>query len=375
MSGVEHPQELPAGARDPAQREPEAPGAAEESDQSRKRRGVSIPAQRPGEAHVELQSVDGPPGRFDDPALDQQAESRTRMRRGVHATTATELLLSLPSFVFSLAVMIVAGQLVATITGAAVWAYVIVAGWLASGLLALWRPVENVVAVVVMRLRRPTLRENEVLESAWTAVTQAAGSRGSYRLWVEESETVNGSATTGHTIAVTRWALKLPPRQLEAILAHELGHHLAGHTWTGFLGYWYALPGWLAWKAAWFLLWLVLAILSHMGWLGSLLALAVVAGVVCAGLTAVTQFPPVLLLFALPFLQAFVMRRGELYADRVAARLGYGQPMLEVLYQFLEEGEDVARREARWRERLLASHPPVATRIRALERYLSQLES
>lgn len=372
MSGVEHPQELPADAQDRAEREPEAPGAAEESDRSSQQRGVSIPAQRSGEAHVEPPSADGPPGRFDDPALDQQAESAVRMRRGVHATSFTELLLSLPSFGLSLVVMIGVGQLAATITGVTVWVYVIVGAWLASGLLALWRPVENVLAVV-MRLRRPTLREQEVLDTAWTAVAQAAGVRGTYRLWVEESETVNAAATGGHTIAVTRWALKLPPRQLEAILAHELGHHLAGHAWAGFLAYWYALPGRLARFAAWFLLWLLLGVLSHMGWLGGLLILALTACVVYVGITTVAAFPWLLALFALPFLQSFVMRRGELHADRVAARLGYGQPMLEVLYEFLEEGHDVAHREARWRERLLASHPPVATRIRRLELYLRTL--
>jgi Zn-dependent protease with chaperone function len=35
---------------------------------------------------------------------------------------------------------------------------------------------------------------------------------------------------------------RLSPVQLEAVLAHELGHHLGGHPWASLLRYWYSLP-------------------------------------------------------------------------------------------------------------------------------------
>lgn len=371
MSGVEHPQEVPAGERETA-----ASAPPDGADRSQKRHGVSIPAQRPGEAHGDRRSVDGPLGRFDDPATGRPAAERPGMRRGVHATSATQLLLSMPRFLLSLIVVLALGQLVAAITGAIVWVYVIVATWLGSGPLVLWRPVENAVAVVVMRLRRPTLRESEVLDSAWIAVTRSAAIEGrAYRLWVEESDEVNATAAGGRTIAVSRWALRLPSRQLEAVLAHELGHHLAGHTWIAILGYWYSLPGRAAMAAVRFLLWLIVDLFEGLGVLGIILGIVVAIAVLGLGVVTLVSVPLLLVAAVQPFLYALTMRQGELYADRVAARLGYGEPLVEVLYRSLEEGEDVDHWMAGWRERALAPHPPVASRIRALETYLRQLPS
>lgn len=368
MSGVEHPQGLPADERELAA--PTPPGGFEYPHEQQ---GVAVPAPRPGEVQDERPPVEELPGRFDDPAAGWQQAARPAMRRGVHATTATELLLNIPSFLLSLLVVYLVAQLVAAISGATVLVYVIVAAWLGSGLLVVWRPVEDAVAVVVLRLRRPTPGEQQVLDAAWSAVSQSAGVDGdAYRLWVEESDEINAIAANGRTIAVTRWALRLPPRQLEAILAHELGHHLAGHTWIAFLGYWYSLPGRAAKAVVWFLLWLIVGVSFQFGWIGALLGVTFALAVLCVGAVAVLYFPPLLLVFALPFLLALVMRHGELHADRVAAQLGYGQPLLELLHQDLEEGYDVRRQAAGWRARALSSHPAVASRIRALELHLRQ---
>ena len=60
-----------------------------------------------------------------------------------------------------------------------------------------------------------------------------------YSLWIQDSDDVNATPTPGHTVAVTRWALyTLPPAHLEAVLAHELSHHLGGRAWLSLLSFW-----------------------------------------------------------------------------------------------------------------------------------------
>jgi STE24 endopeptidase len=291
------------------------------------------------------------------------------MRWGIHATTVAELVLHLPGFLLSLLIVSLAGTMLSIAAGSGAWLIGVVTIWLLGGVVAVWRPVEDLIAVVVLRLRRPTLKEEKQLDAAWRAVTRAAGlERDSYRVWVEEIDYVNAIAAAGHTVAVSRLALGLPPRQLEAVLAHLLGHHVAGHTWAALLAHWYSLPGRL-----------VLAAVRPLFdadpaevWIDGKELAKVIAGIALAAVAMLTAiaFPPVLLLLAVPFLIAWTRRRGELHADRVAADLGYGPPLIELLYEDLAEGADEQHREASWRSRAVATHPSMATRIRALETYL-----
>jgi Zn-dependent protease with chaperone function len=253
-------------------------------------------------------------------------------------------------------------------------AVLLVALWILSGLLIFWPPMEDYLAKYFFRLRRPTMLEQQKLDIAWRAVCSRLNINPQYyKLWVEESDSVNGYAMAGRSIAVTRWTLNtLTPRQLQAVLAHELGHHRGGHPWAGLVAFWYALPGRLAVAA-------VRAVLrkaAQVPALGCLIAAVLLLGVAGMFLNSllfhhgygwmVYSILPILV----PIPLAWFSRRGELMADQVAADLGYARDTVGLLYDLQAQGEDVARRAAGWRGALYSPHPSIADRITALERYL-----
>lgn len=124
------------------------------------------------------------------------------------------------------------------------WGVVVIGVWVASGPVILLKAVEEAIMKGREALRLPNEDERRRLAESWAAVTKAAGVHPSdYSLWVQKSPRVNAYAAAGHTVAVTEAAVQnLSPAQLEAVLAHELGHHLGGHAWASLLRYWYSLP-------------------------------------------------------------------------------------------------------------------------------------
>lgn len=245
--------------------------------------------------------------------------------------------------------------------------------WVLSGLLIVLPATEDYVAKYLCRLRKPTLLEQQKLDVAWRAVCARAGVDPRYhKLWVEESDSVNGVSVAGRSVAVTRWALNnLPPRQLQAVLAHELGHHSGGHPWATLLVFWYAQPARL-----------MLAVIQALLRLGSQITVlgclvAAFIGLMIGGLLLQSLVLGgwgwtlyALLPFVVPVPLAWMSRRSELVADRVAADLGYARDTIAFFYDLQSQGEDVARRAAGWRGALYATHPPIADRIRTLERYV-----
>jgi Zn-dependent protease with chaperone function len=217
-------------------------------------------------------------------------------------------------------------------------------------------------AMALLRLSRPTDAEHAYLRSLWDTVTAAAGVDGSrYTLRIQESAQINAYAAGGHTVAVTRWSLQaLPPHQLAAVLAHELGHHLGGHAWSLLLFSWYSLPARAVLRCARIVTRFTLTLLAFTSALGFLM----VASFLAVGALVVVGGVPWLLLLALipPVLAAFA-RHGELRCDRLAAELGYGPALIEVL-QHSAVDDPTSRRG------LLATHPTGSRRIRALEHHL-----
>ena len=119
----------------------------------------------------------------------------------------------------------------------------VVAIWTALGALTFVAPAERVLGRVVLRLRAPDARQQALLDPAWRAVCRRAGvAPDRYLLRVQRSSAVNASAGGGHLVAVTSGALDGRGVPLEAILAHELGHHLGGHAAMGLLLAWYRGP-------------------------------------------------------------------------------------------------------------------------------------
>lgn len=129
---------------------------------------------------------------------------------------------------------------------------------------------------------------------------------------------------------MTRTALACPPHQFEALLAHELGHHLGGHSKVGILTAWYQKPAAIA--------------ANHVPVIGRVIALSFYAN-------------------------ASIGRQSELKADLSAARLGYGPALLQLFNGWQAEGHDDAQKNLKLLERVASSHPPVHKRIRNLETF------
>ena len=243
----------------------------------------------------------------------------------------------------------------------------LVPAWLASGGIIFWSSAEAGFARWVLRCRRPTGQEHALLAPLWAEVTARAGVDGArYSLWIEPSPQVNASASTGRVVTVTDWALHTQPSQsLAAILAHELGHHVQGHAWSRLLVLWYSIPCRVAVRvvrmAARIALHTIRAF-STAGWLMTVFFLLLF------GMGLLATAPYVLLLIVVPYAAAYAARVGEVRADRYAARIGYGEPLLQILR--MRQHEEALAPQPSGLTRVLATHPPTTERIRSLEAVL-----
>jgi Zn-dependent protease with chaperone function len=262
--------------------------------------------------------------------------------------------------------------------------------WTVSALLVVARPVEAVLARLLFRdLRRPGPAELARIAPALERVCRRAGDDpGRYLLRVQENRQVNAFALGGHVLAVTRVALDLPDDMLEAVLAHEVGHHRHLHPLAIILGWWYLLP----FEAAERLLRAIRRVTRALarafsrlnqqlggvsggravdGALGMLVLLAALGVLVVAGSLLLVALgllwlPLALLVRLARVLGAALSRAGEYAADRHAAELGYGPALLRVLELFVP-AERSARRP-RGLAALLRSHPTCEARMLAVGR-------
>src|SRR6266540_4358305 len=109
--------------------------------------------------------------------------------------------------------------------------------------LLLLRGVEARFARLLFRVRRPDEAELRRIGPVWRRACRRAGVEPTdYTLRVEDSQLNNAFALGAHFVAVTRRALELPDELLEAVLAHELGHHRDLHPLAATLGWWYLMP-------------------------------------------------------------------------------------------------------------------------------------
>ncbi|WP_116111870.1 zinc metalloprotease HtpX [Austwickia chelonae] len=312
-----------------------------------------------------------------------------RSIEGVHVSSVVTLLAAAPWTALGFVAFTCIGMVVDLVrpgSGETVlWSLILV--WAFSGLLALQRAGETILAKVLFGWRRPTPGELAQLAPAWQAVTARAGVDPSrYSLWIADLKYANAAAAGGHMISVTTGAMKtLKPTQLEAVLAHELGHHRAGHTWSTLLAVWYAMPGrWVARLTTWGFRQVLGVAARHavkVDLSGNLLAvvkmLSLLLPVWAALLVMQIVFaanPAWLLVPVIPLAAAFFNRYAELYADSFAVSIGYGPLLREVLEQFQEAGCDQAAEEAGVRAALFATHPTCKTRILGIERQLASRE-
>jgi STE24 endopeptidase len=292
------------------------------------------------------------------------------MRRGIGGVAAVGLLLGIPWFLVSFAIVSQIASNVGGITGK-----VILFGWLLSGLAVFARPVEVFIARVLLRARRPTATELRQLDAPWAAVLTAAGiQRNTYSLWIQDTNELNAFAGAGHIVVVTRKALNtLQPSHLSAVLAHELGHHLKGDPWVQLLVQWYAAPAKIAVRIAAIVLGVVLrvaAAITFSSRIGFVLGVSMFLAIGIA--VGVLLGPALLLLFLLAPLGAYFGRLDELQADKVAAKMGFGRQLIAVLQDCIHADHGDKRQKKSWRELALTTHPPLPRRIMALERHLQR---
>jgi Zn-dependent protease with chaperone function len=262
--------------------------------------------------------------------------------------------------------------------------------WTASAALLLARPVESRFAGLLFKVRRPTGEELERLLPVWDRTRRRAGfGERAFTLWVEETDEFNAFALGAHFVAVTRRALELPDELLEAVLAHELGHHRDRHPLAATLGWWYLMP--------FSLLSILLrrvrgatralsrgfsALRRRMGRgtggggalqrpLGPVGMLAILGALVVVGalllvVLCVLWLPLWLVTAASRLLSAALSRASEFAADRHATELGYGDGLTRALALFEQEEQRGPRR--RGLAGRFASHPSCRSRIQAVQR-------
>ncbi|MEV0037283.1 M48 family metalloprotease [Streptomyces sp. NPDC050804] len=306
--------------------------------------------------------------------LDQRRVHIAEHQRGADATAVGRLLLHLPNFLCSLFVVALFSLLLGSL------GILLILAWLAGGLLVFHRPTESVIARRLLGLRHPLPQERALLEPVWREVTARAGVEAeTYELWIEDSDSLNAVAAAGHIVGVTRFAMhQLPNGELAAVLAHELGHHVGGHAWSSLLGYWYALPGRMAWRFLRAFSRVVFAVSRAFSCFGVGMVLLVFGAFALVTISSLYGLP--LLVLAMPYALAAVGRRAELRADQHAAALGFAPMLAAVLHKLhLADQQQEAMAMARhggvpMREsalsKLLSSHPDHYTRLHHLQPYL-----
>jgi Zn-dependent protease with chaperone function len=317
--------------------------------------------------------------------------SPTPVRAGVSGTSVGMFAIVLCIWLFSLAVVGAAGYGAAVLLHGRPPAWAVVAGlaWTASALLLLVRPVEAGLArLLFRRVRRPSPAELARIAPPFERVCRRAGSDPRrYLLRVQQQQQVNAFALGGHLVTVTGVALDLPDDMLEAVLAHELGHHRHLHPLATSLGWWYLLPFTLA-EWGWRLIGRTTAALAAAfsrlrdraarlsggravdGALGVVGLLAVLGGLVAVGTVLVVVLcllwlPLLLLVRTARLLGAALSRAGEHAADRHAVELGYGPALVAVLERFVPV--ELAEPRPRGLAALLRTHPTCQARIAAIQ--------
>jgi STE24 endopeptidase len=226
------------------------------------------------------------------------------------------------------------------------WAALLVLGWLGLGALFLIPWLSNTIAPPIARLRTADNPERKQLWQALVRVCVACGDDPeNYRLFVMHGRS-NACSAGRDAIGVTEELLRHPTAldgiELEALIAHEVGHHrhgdllLSGPTW------WYLLPLRVVDVVAWALTSVPLVGSA----LGRLLFVALS-----------------IVLFPFTFVSGLASRPREFLADRFAVDCGYGLPLGFVLERMLAlQGP----RQVSLIRAFAQSHPPTHVRLARL---------
>lgn len=277
--------------------------------------------------------------------------SRRSGARALGTPITVELLIVVPTLLLGVAALWPSTWLFASMTGTPQPA--LLAGYAVASLATLTRPFEVALRALDASVRRPHPAEQDRLETALNEVCARAErvfpGRVPTRRWlfaVQRSEGLNAYTSGRHLIVVTEAALALSADELEAVLAHEFFHQMAGDTVAKALRWWFVLP--------------VSVLTGVARALAAVLAAASVwvsALIVPALLLCLVVWLPVLPLAVLMPLHAALDRRNEYGADAAAAAAGYGPTLLGLLSGV---GDD---HRSHWWGELTRTHPRTSERI------------
>jgi len=237
------------------------------------------------------------------------------------------------------------------------------------GVVLFSRPVQRIVFARMLGARQPTQHELLALQPAWNVVSQANHFLPNrFVLAVVDSNETNAFACGGHLLVVSSYAVEhLRQDQLTGVLAHELSHHMGGHTVALTISQWMSLP---------------VVGLARLGiWIRNSAQRAtskfteqyVAARFFVQALTTLLTAISYLLLSgfkAAQVLNSKVGRASEYRADARAAQMGFGHELVSAL-------RNVDRHEVQKGMRLrptlsTSTHPPAGTRVAKLEALLKR---
>jgi len=225
---------------------------------------------------------------------------------------------------------------------------------LAGAALLFVKPVELKVAAWIAPSRTPTAEESARMEPLLERIGKRAGIRTDRLITrVQDEHEMNASAGAAHVVFVTTGALRRDDAELEALLAHELGHHRSLHPVAVALLWWLSLPG-VALVAVYHALQRLLGRLT-----GRVPPLAFVVRIALVA----WQISVMWLYFLAQVLALGAARASEYTADRAAASWGYGDTLAGLLASL--GPSPPSGRVAR----LLDTHPPIESRVARLEEY------
>jgi len=240
----------------------------------------------------------------------------------------------------------------------------VVLGFGAAGLLLFVRSIQVLVLTPLLRARRPTAAEAEIIEPLWAQIAQANGLPASrYVVRVLPTDELNAFACGGHLVLVTSFAVhELSQAQLRGVLAHELSHHLGLHTVAITIGHWLSAPVVVLARVGFFL-----ENVGHAsaGSFGQKSPVVATVGKVVAVVMHALSWIFTAALRGSDAVANLVGHSSEFEADRRAVRMGFGRELASALRELLARG--TARRPIGWRARLAASHPPARTRVARIE--------
>jgi Zn-dependent protease with chaperone function len=237
------------------------------------------------------------------------------------------------------------------------------------GIVLFSRPVQRLLFVRLLGARQPTEIERTNLESAWKVVEQQAGIRpGRFVLSVADVDDINAFACGGHMLVVSAFSIEhLTEDELTGVLAHELSHHLGGHTVALTIAQWMSMPILGLAQLGIRVRDIGLRISKRLE--GEYPTFKLVGWIINIVLTSLSRVLLIGFLLA-QSLGEIVGRRAEFQADRRAHAMGFGRELRYALTRVIHRTP--ASEPTRFLSRVLLSHPPAIDRVARLDAMLNR---